>query len=61
MKTKFANINTVAIAAIVYNQAPADKPIAAVAHMFAAVVSHFVFNQIFIIAQAQVLLYLICL
>lgn len=46
-------INAVVIAASKNNHAQAASQIAAVAQIFAAVVSHFVFSQIFIIAQAH--------
>jgi hypothetical protein len=46
-------MSTAAIAAIVYKPAHAHSHIAAVAHMFAAVVNHFVFRPIFIIAHAH--------
>jgi hypothetical protein len=42
----------VVIPAIKNNHAHAASQIAAVAQIFAAVVNHFVFNPIFIIAQA---------
>jgi hypothetical protein len=46
-------INPVAAIAGIHNQAQTARPIAAVAHIFAAVVNHFVFRPIFRIAHAH--------
>jgi hypothetical protein len=53
IKIKLASMSIAAIRAIVNNHAQAANQIAAVAHMFAAVVSPLVLRPIFIIAQAH--------
>lgn len=53
ISTRLRRMSRVAIKASIWSPAQTHSPIAAVAHMLAAVVSHLVLRPVFIMAHAQ--------